>query len=88
MRIAETIASEIGEVNEVRLVGDLAHGQDSSIIDLVFFGSVKHEALVKWIEKAEAITGRKLRFTIYRSKEEASADVCNLLNESILIWKQ
>ncbi len=51
------------------IVGDLAKGMDSPIIDLVFVGEIDKNYLLNLTEKAEKLINKKVRFVIFGSTE-------------------
>ena len=68
-KITEQIINKLGDVDSVYLVGDLAKGIDSPIIDLVFVGDIKTEYLLNLSKKAEKLIHKKIRFVTFSNKE-------------------
>lgn len=67
--IYEYVIHRIGDLDKVYLTGPLAKGVDSSIIDIILVGDVNRNFLNSLIERAESITGKKVRVALYQSDE-------------------
>lgn len=85
-KILEKIVSKLGAVNDVFLVGDLAQGLDSEIIDLVFIGKVETSYLLSLIEKTEKLISRKVRYIVFETLEASFIDQNN--PEAFLLWSK
>ncbi|MBW7844614.1 MAG: ArsR family transcriptional regulator [Bacteroidia bacterium] len=68
-KIVEQVINRLGNVEMVYIVGDLAKGIDSPIIDLVFVGEIDKNYLLNLTEKAEKLINKKVRFVIFGSTE-------------------
>jgi len=68
-KIAEQVIGKLGELEAVFLVGELAKGLDSPIIDLVFVGNINKTYLLSLTEKAEKLIHKKVRFIIFSTEE-------------------
>jgi predicted nucleotidyltransferase len=68
-KIIEHVIWRLGNVEEVYLVGDLAKGTDSPIIDLILVGEIENGYLINLVEKVEKIINKKIQFVIYTSHE-------------------
>lgn len=68
-KIVEQVINRLGNVEMVYIVGDLAKGMDSPIIDLVFVGEIDKNYLLNLTEKAEKLINKKVRFVIFGSTE-------------------
>ena len=68
--IIENIASKLKNVDAAYLTGHFAQGIDSKIIDLVLVGTqIDTQTINNYIEKAEKIINRKIRYiTIQRKR--------------------
>lgn len=81
--IIDRIITQLGEVDKVFLVGSLARGKDSDIIDIEIVGSPNLPYLVELIARAEQMMKRKIRYVVYQPgewKEQVSGD------DRLLIW--
>lgn len=70
-RIVEQVTTNIGDLKETYLVGDLAMGRDSGLIDLLLIGEeIDRSYVAMLIEKAEIHLSRKIRYLILSSGEK------------------
>jgi predicted nucleotidyltransferase len=67
--IMEVIVSKLGAVDAVYLVGQLAKGLDSPVIDLVIVGNINKTYLLNLTEKTEKIIHKKVRCMVYTPAE-------------------
>lgn len=67
--VVDYILQRIGNLQTVYLVGDLANGKDSDIIDIVLVGDINKTYLIELISKAEKKTGKKIKFICYLPSE-------------------
>lgn len=69
-RVIDKVIHRLGELECIYLTGDLAHGRDSSIIDLILVGTgIDREYLTRKVQQAEELVGRKVRYIILNSDE-------------------
>lgn len=85
-RVIESVTERLGDLEKVYLAGDYALGRDSGVIDLVFVGDIDKVYLLRLVEKAESITGRKVRFLTYQSSEWEAQPV-PLVTDFLLLWE-
>src|SRR3546814_164786 len=85
-RVIDAVTERLGDLEKVYLAGDYALGKDTGVIDLVFIGDIDKIYLLRLVEKAEAITGRKVRFLIYSSREWERQPV-PLVTDFLLLWE-
>ncbi|QEC52127.1 hypothetical protein EDD80_11722 [Anseongella ginsenosidimutans] len=85
-RVIESVTERLGDLEKVYLAGDYASGKDSGVIDLVFIGNIDKVYLLRLVEKAEAITGRKVRFLTYETREWAKQPL-PLVTDFLLLWE-
>jgi len=84
-RIVEQVTSNVGDLQEAYLVGDLAIGKDSSIVDLLLIGKAIDRSYVSsLVQKAEKHIERKIRYLILENSEKS--DYLSK-NNALLIWK-
>jgi len=86
--VVERVTKKLGDLDKVYLVGKLAKGQESKMVDFWFVGEkIDKNYLLKVIEKAEIKIGRKIRY-ITLSKSEFKDFAKNVKeNELLLLWK-
>ncbi len=70
-QIVEQVIGRLGNVESVLLVGELAKGLDSPIIDLILIGDINKTYLIQLIEKTEKLIHKKVRYIIFSQTEFA-----------------
>lgn len=86
--VIERVTKKMGDISEVYLVGKLAKGQESKMVDFWFVGeNIDKEYLVKVVEKAEAKIERKVRYIILSKTEFIDFSKNIQENELLLLWK-
>ena len=68
-QIIENVLDQLGNVDEVYLIGDLALGKNSPFIDLIIVGDIDKSYLYKLIEKAELLIDKKIRLALFHPNE-------------------
>jgi hypothetical protein len=86
-QIIERVVSRLGDLSCVYLVGALAKGLDSKIVDIIFIGRVNKEYLINLIDKVEPEIMKRIRYVIYSEEEFALNKNEILLEDSFLIWE-
>lgn len=86
-QVVEGIINRLGELSTVYLIGSLAKGLDSSIIDIVLVGNVNKEYLISLIERIEPELMRKIRYVIYSASEFEHHKNEVLEKDHFLIWQ-
>lgn len=85
-QIVEDVIGRLGELLSVYLVGALAKGLDSNIIDIVLVGDVNREYLISLIDKVEPEIKKRIRYVIY-SEAEFNKNRDEILSmDYLLIW--
>jgi len=88
-RIIDKVVNNLGEVKRVFLVGDLANGINTDIIDLIFVGGdINKTYLVDLIEKAEKMIHRNIRYLVFSAAEIEAYLEQHSDKEILLLWKQ
>lgn len=85
-KIIEKVVENLGDVDHVYLVGSLSKGIDVQIIDLVFFGNIDKEYLVRLIDRVEEHISRKIRYLTYTSDELKA--VLEDYPDALLLWSK
>ena len=87
-KIIDKVIDNIGDITEVYLVGDLALGKNSNIIDLWFVGNKIDSGYVfNLVEKAEKLISKKIRYVILSINELTSFKATKNSDELLLLWK-
>jgi predicted nucleotidyltransferase len=84
-QIIEEVIQKLGDIERVYLVGDLAKGKNSSVVDLIFIGSLNKNYLTNLLEKSEKIISKKIKYVIY-TEEEFSVYRKHLKDEFFVLW--
>jgi len=87
-QIVEYVIKHLGEVEQVFMVGDYAHGLDGGIIDLVIVGRINQRFLADLVSKVEQKIGRRIRYIIF---EPAAFDLEKIRDrkaEPLLLWSR
>jgi len=87
-RIIENVIKKLGHLEAVYLVGELAKGKNSKVIDLWFVGKdLDRSYLMKLVEKAEALINRKIRYLVLDENELQDFLKNKRENELLLVWQ-
>lgn len=88
-QVIDEIIENLGNLKMVYLVGDIAKGNNSDIIDLLVVGSeLNHEYLLKLVLKAEKLIKRKVRYLILTIEELNSYLKDKNSHEYLLLWEE
>lgn len=64
-QVIEKVVHRLGNVDRVFLVGTLARGLDSPVIDLVLVGDIDRVYLQQLVERSESLIDRRIRTLVY-----------------------
>ena len=81
------VINQLGDLNEVYLIGDLGRGIDSELIDLVFVGNVNRDFLNVLIEKSEKHIKKKIRYVLFSIDEFIEKKDLVITKKDLLLWK-
>ncbi len=85
-KVIENVLERIGGLEEAWLIGDFAKGKDSPVIDLVLVSKeINAEALLSYIQKAEELSGRRIRYFILKDKERSLIE--SQFPHRLLLWR-
>jgi len=82
------VMEHIGKLERVYLVGRLAKGLESDIIELVFVGDINKPYLAELIDKAEIKLNKKITFICYRPDEFDIKKIQQNDMHPLLIWNK
>jgi hypothetical protein len=85
-KIIEKVVQRLGEVEQVYLIGSLSKGIDHKIIDLIFFGNIDKEYLVRLIDRVEEHLSRKIRYITYSFEEQD--EILKQHPDGLLLWSR
>ncbi len=86
--LVKYVMEHIGNLERVYLVGRLAKGLESDIIELVFVGDINKPYLVELIDKAEAKLHKKITFICYKPEEFELKKIQQSDMHPLLIWNK
>lgn len=87
-KIVEKVVDNLGDLELVYVVGNLARGLNSDIIDLVFVGDIDKKYLFELVEKAESIMGKKIKWVSFESEEWKKNNIAELHDHYLLLWSK
>ena len=87
--IVNKVVNNLGELQKVYLIGKLAQGLNSDIIDLIFVGDdINKNYLLELINKTEKIIKRHIRYMLFSTKEIEAYLIKQSATEVLLLWEQ
>jgi predicted transcriptional regulator len=87
--VVDYVLQRIGDLDKVYLVGKMAQGQDTGIIDLVLVGNNLNKTfLIEQIEKAEKKIDKKIRYVHYGADEFDLGKIKEPGMHPLLIWSK
>lgn len=87
-QVIERVTEKLGGLDKVYLVGKLAKGQESKMVDFWFIGdNIDKNYLLRVVEKAEITIKRKIRYTTFDKKEFVDFSKGIKKEELLLLWK-
>jgi hypothetical protein len=87
--VVDYVTKRLGDLHKVYLVGNLAKGQDTDIIDLVLVGeNINKTFLLEQIEKAEKKIGKKVRYVLFGTAEFKLRKIQEPGMHPLLIWSK
>lgn len=87
-KVVEKVIDNLGDLDRVYVVGNLAKGLNSNVIDLVFVGNVNKNYLFELVEKAQQLLSKKIKYICYTSSEADAEDVALSNTSSLLLWSK
>lgn len=87
-KLVEKVVNELGDLKHLYLVGDLAKGLKSDVIDIVLVGDIDKVYLFELIGKVEDKLFKKVKYVAYKNIE-FSADIFVASNpDYLLLWSK
>ena len=86
--ILDRIVESLGDLKYVFVVGKLAKGLSSDIVDLVFVGDIDKAYLFEVVQKAELKLGKKIKYICYASAEFTPAELSQHTDHYLLLWSK
>jgi hypothetical protein len=87
--VVDYIIQRIGDLHKVYLVGKLANGQNTNIIDIVLVGDdINQTFLLEQVQKAEKKIGKKIRYVHFSSGEFDLNKIKEPGMHPLLLWSK
>lgn len=87
--IIDKVVMKLGDVQEVFLVGKLALGINTGIMDLIFVGkTINKTYLVELVEKAEEMIKKNIRYLVFSDDDIEDYLEQHSNSEILLMWKK
>ena len=87
-KVIEKVIGKLGHLSEVYLVGELAKGNNSKVIDLWFVGkNIDKNYLMTLVSKAEELINKKVRYLVLDNKELQEYLKNKSQSGLLLVWK-
>lgn len=86
--VIDYVLQRMGDLKQVYLVGKMAKGQDTDIIDLILVGEINKTFLIELIEKAEKKIRRKIRYIHYTTEEFTLEKIKEPGMHPLLLWSK
>jgi len=87
-KILENVIEKLGDLDHVFVVGNLAQGLSSEVIDLVFVGDIDKAYLFDLIQKVETLISKKIKYVTYSSSEFSEEEFTVHKNSYLLLWSR
>lgn len=86
--IVDYVLQRMGDLEKVYLVGKMAKGLDTEIIDLVLVGKINKPFLIELIDKAEKKIHKKVRYVHFESDEFELEKIKEPGVHPLLLWSK
>lgn len=87
-KVIDKVIKHIGDLKEVYLVGELAKGRNSKVIDLWFVGKKLDSSYILGLtEKLQKLINRKIRYIVLNKSELVDFKATKRSDELLLLWK-
>ncbi|HKC69462.1 MAG TPA: ArsR family transcriptional regulator [Bacteroidia bacterium] len=89
VHIVDYVVQRIGDLHKVYLVGKLANGQNTDIIDIILVGdNINQTFMLEQIQKAEKKIGKKIRYVHFSSDEFDLSKIKEPGMHPLLLWSK
>ncbi|HAV24679.1 MAG TPA: transcriptional regulator [Bacteroidetes bacterium] len=87
-KIVDNVIGQLGALELVFVVGDLAKGLSSEVIDLVFVGEIDKIYLFDLVQKVEQKLSKKIKYVCYSSSEFSDEEFKTNHTDYLLLWSK
>jgi len=87
--IIDKVVLQIGELEAVYLLGNLAKGVESPVLEIWLIGqNIEKKYLKKLIKKTENIINRKIKYLIFAKSDFDHSDSIIKNKDALMLWKR
>jgi hypothetical protein len=86
--LVERIVEGLGDLKSLYLVGDLATGLKSDVVDLVFVGNIDKNYLFELVQKVETKLQKKVKYIAYNNSEFSPEVLGADHQDYLLLWSK
>ncbi|PCJ67820.1 MAG: transcriptional regulator [Bacteroidetes bacterium] len=87
-KIIEKVVRNLGDLDQAYVVGSLAKGLASEVIDLVFVGDIDKAYLFELIQKVEEKLDKKIKYLCYTPAEFSEGHISTTQSDYLLLWSK
>ena len=87
-RVVEAVVHKLGDLDRAYVVGKLAKGLRSDIIDLVFVGDIDKAYLLSLVERVENALKKKVKYVTYSLSEFDEKLLVTNHTDFLLLWSK
>jgi predicted transcriptional regulator len=87
-KIVEKVVLGLGDLDKAYVVGSLAKGLASEVIDLVFVGDIDKTYLFELIQKVELKLDKKVKYLCYMPSEFSEDTISTAHKDYLLLWSK
>ena len=87
-KIIEKVIDKLGDLEYVLLVGDLARGLNTEVIDLILVGDIDKEYAFDLVQKAEVKLKKKIKYVCYKLNEFDPVKKRTYASDHLLLWSK
>jgi hypothetical protein len=87
-KIVDNVIGKLGALDNVFVLGNLAKGLSSEVIDLVFVGEIDKIYLFDLVQKVEQKLNKKIKYVCYSSSEFSDEEFKTNHADYLLLWSK
>lgn len=87
-RVVDSVVNKLGDLDHAYVVGKLARGLSTDIIDLVLVGNIDKNYLFRLIEKVENTLKKKVKYSTYSLSEFDEKLLVANYSDYLLLWSK
>ena len=87
-RVVDSVVNKLGDLDHAYVVGKLARGLSTDIIDLVLVGNIDKNYLFRLIEKVENTLKKRVKYSTYSLSEFDEKLLVANYSDYLLLWSK